>query len=103
MECIDLPLRYAAYFSRQHPEVTRHISEELRKADPHIRLVFCTAALGMGFDSPSIVRVIHARPPRNLNDYFQEIGRAGRAGQEAQSTLYYSPRDIARNLPGMAI
>ncbi|XP_060555540.1 ATP-dependent DNA helicase Q1-like [Ruditapes philippinarum] len=55
----------------------------------------------MGFDTPSVVRIIHAQPPRNLSQYLQEIGRAGRRDQSSTATLYYNKRHIAKNLPGI--
>ena len=55
----------------------------------------------MGFDSPSITRVVHTRPPRSLTDYFQEVGRVGRRGQVSEAILYYNKRDIGKNLPGI--
>lgn len=92
---------YSSFFSKQHPDVMKYILAQLKKPVPTIRLVFCTSAMGMGFDSPSVERVIHARAPRCLNDYFQEVSRAGRAGQPATATLHFNARDIAKNLPGM--
>lgn len=93
--------RYASVFSTQSKEVLQVVTGELKKPVPRIRLVFCTSAIGMGFDSGSITRVIHAKPPRNLSDYFQEISRAGRAGQPAHAFLHFSASDIAANIKGM--
>ena len=61
--------------------------------------MFCTAAFGMGFDSPSVARVIHMQPPCNVLDYMQQIGRAGCVGQDAEAILHYNKNDIAQNLP----
>lgn len=55
----------------------------------------------MGFDPTSVVRVIHAKPPRNLSQYLQEIGRAGRRGQKSVAILYHNKRDIAKNIAGI--
>ena len=55
----------------------------------------------MGFDPPSVTSVIHAKPPRNLSQYLQEIGRAGRWGQNATAILHYNNHDVAKNLPGI--
>ena len=51
----------------------------------------------MGFDSPCVTRVIHARPPRRAIDFLQQVGRAERKGQESVSILYYNASDIATN------
>lgn len=52
------------------------------------RLVFATTALGMGINLQDVKRVIHYAPPRYMEDFVQEIGRAGRNGKPAESTLY---------------
>lgn len=84
--------------SGQDETVKSVLLKELCKEDPRVCLIFCTSVLGMGFDSPSIVRVIHSKPPRNLADYIQEFGRAGRAGQSAEAVLYYCKKDLSANL-----
>ena len=48
----------------------------------------------------SVERVTHARPPRNLNDGFQEIGRAGRRNQPS-AILNYGAMGIASNVKGI--
>ncbi|KAH3771067.1 hypothetical protein DPMN_172367 [Dreissena polymorpha] len=68
---------------------------------PRIRLILTSSVAGMGFDPPSVMRIIHARPPRNLSQYLQEIGRAGRRGQNSSAILHYNKRDIAKNIPGI--
>lgn len=55
----------------------------------------------MGFDPSNVTQVIHACPPRDLSQYFQEVGRAGRRGQRSHAVLYYNNQDIACNLPGI--
>lgn len=92
---------YGILCSGQNTEVKNTILMDLRKSNPRIRLVFCTSVVGMGFNSPSIDRVIHARPPRNLADYVQEFGRAGRSGQPAEAVLYFCKKDIAANVKDM--
>ncbi|CAG2200339.1 recQ [Mytilus edulis] len=84
--------------SGQDDEVKNHVIKELSCEKPKIKLVFCTSVVGMGFNSPSIERVIHARPPRSLSDYIQEIGRAGRTGKDSTALLHYCNRDVAANV-----
>jgi superfamily II DNA helicase RecQ len=48
----------------------------------------------MGSDSPSITRVIHAKPPRRAVDFMQQIGRAVRKGQPACSKVFFNSNDI---------
>ncbi|XP_021339507.1 uncharacterized protein LOC110440673, partial [Mizuhopecten yessoensis] len=91
---------YSAIWSGQDEHVVATTIEELKKENPNIRLVLTTSILGMGFDPSNVTQVIHASPPRNVSQYLQEIGRAGRRGQTASATLYYNNRDIAKDLPG---
>ena len=57
------------------------ILESLSKPDGTVRVVFATTGLGMGVNFVGLRATIHYGAPRSLDDYFQESGRAGRAGQ----------------------
>lgn len=61
--------------------------------DNDIEALVATNALGMGFNKPDLGWVIHYQRPPNLIRYYQEIGRAGRALEEAHAFLFSGPDD----------
>ena len=69
------------------------ILTSMQSADGVIRVVFATAALGMGVNLVYVNRVIHYGVPLSIEDHFQESGRVGRSGEQAKSTVYWKPSD----------
>jgi len=90
-------LRLAAYKSAAyHAGVPA--AERARVQDAfftgELDVVVATSAFGMGIDKPDIRTVVHAGVPGSLDEYYQEIGRAGRDGEPAAAVLVHDARAV---------
>lgn len=59
-----------------------------------VQIIVATNAFGMGIDKPDVKTVIHIQLPENIENYYQEVGRAGRNGEKAFGILITNPTDI---------
>ena len=70
-----------SYHAGKHPQERQKLEAAFLQGS--VRIIVATVAFGMGIDLPGIGAIIHASMPRSLEEYVQQIGRAGRNGDEA--------------------
>ncbi|OBJ55737.1 ATP-dependent DNA helicase RecQ [Mycobacterium sp. 1423905.2] len=88
----DKGISAAAYHAGMGKADRDEVHEGFR--DDDYEVVVATSAFGMGIDKPNVRFVVHTSIPDSLDSYYQQIGRAGRDGEDAQALLFYRPEDL---------
>ena len=90
-------LRMGVRAAPYHAGLTADMRRRVLRAflSGHAPIVVATSAFGMGIDKADVRRVIHWGPPRALEGYYQEAGRAGRDGRRSECVLVWHPSDCA--------
>lgn len=86
-----LPLRAACYHGGMSGEDRLKIQRQFLAGE--LDVLCCTNAFGMGINKPDIRLIVHFHYPKHLNAYLQEIGRAGRDGEQSLAIMLYMESD----------
>ena len=87
----------AMFHAHTPPDLKSIVMKEFVKEKGKCFIVLATSALGMGVNIRNIRHVVHVGLPSDVEAYIQELGRAGRDGNQSYACLFYRPCDVAHN------
>lgn len=98
IQCEDLTTELAPEFSEMgfyHAGMTAEERNRVQKdyEEGRIRILAATNAFGMGIDHPDVRLIVHFQMPARIESLYQEMGRAGRDGEDSTCLLLYAKKD----------
>jgi hypothetical protein len=89
-ECVPKNRIVEMYHAGTSSSVKEHVTQLMSEDSSHLRILIATVAFGMGVNCKKVRRTIHFGPSKNIEQYVQESGTAGRDGEQSSCVLLFN-------------